>query len=292
MKLLALSTIMSAEHIENGFECPPFRVPLNRYRRPGAVAAFVVLPAMGMQADFYRPFAELSQARGYNVVVPELPGTGASKPRPSRRVDYGYRDLVETYLPRLLELARSEAEGKPLVLLGHSLGAHAGMLGLATGKVSVDALVTIAGGNIHYRNWAGPAALKVLVAALAFPAISAVAGHLPGQHLGFGGPQARTLIREWSQVIRTGRYAHVYPDLSPAAGTPTLCIGIDGDRLAPERSVRGLADMVGGDVLLLAAAPRGHPHSSWARQPGATLAATERWLAERGVIPSPGVPIG
>ena len=256
------------------------------------MAAFVLLPAMGTQADFYRPFAELSQARGFDVMVPELPGTGASKPRPSRRVDYGYRDLVESYLPRLLELARREAEGKPLVLIGHSLGAHAGMLGMVTGNVSVDALVTIAGGNIHYRNWSGSAALKVLLAALVFPAISAVSGHLPGQHLGFGGPQARTLIREWSQVIRTGSYGHVYADMSPRAGTPTLCIGFEGDGLAPERSVRGLAEMVGGDVLVLAAAPRGHPHSSWARQPSATLTATGCWLAERGVVPSPGVPIG
>jgi len=51
-----------------------------------------------------------------------------------------------------------------MVLIGHSLGAHAGTLAVSTGSIEIDALVTIAGGNINYRNWTGAGAAKVMLA--------------------------------------------------------------------------------------------------------------------------------
>jgi predicted alpha/beta hydrolase len=151
---------MGIENIENGMEFPPFNIPVKKFRTGRPRGAAIVLPAMGTRADFYTPLAEELAGRGFAVALPELPGTGASLPRPSRRVDYGYRDLVGNFLPALVELARSDYPSTPIAVIGHSLGAHAGTLAAATGRIEVEALVTVAGGNIHYRNWIGAGALK------------------------------------------------------------------------------------------------------------------------------------
>lgn len=181
-------------------------------------------------------------------MLPELPGTGGSHPRPSWKVDYGYRDLVELYLPRLVNFARKDEKHLPLVLMGHSLGAHAGALAVVTASIGVEALVSIAGGNIHYRNWSAAGALKVLFAASLFSTLARLFGQIPGQYVGFGGPQARTLIWQWSRIIFTGSYSHIYNELEAGDPLPALCIGYQGDELAPEKSVAGLAKLLNGDI--------------------------------------------
>jgi len=275
---------MKAENLDKGIEFPPFDIPVSLYRADKPRAVAIVLPAMGTAASFYQPFAEELLSRTYSVVLPELPGTGASRPRPSWKVDYGYRDLVETYLPALVNAAREVGPGAPVVLMGHSLGAHAGTLAVARQSVEIDALVTLAGGNIHFRNWHGVGALKVLFAATLFSSMSRLLGHMPGQYVGFGGPQARTLIREWSRFIFTGNFTHVYDDMKAGKSVPALCIGFEGDDLAPENSVAGLAKMLNSDIVMMPVTWKGSPHSSWARNPVESVSAIENWLLSSGVI--------
>jgi len=233
---------------------------------------------MGTTASFYQPFAEELTKRGFTVLSPELPGTGASRPRPSRKINYGYRDLVETYLPEIVNSANQTARGAPVILMGHSLGAHVGTLAIASGTVEVDALVTIAGGNIHYRNWEGAGAAKVLFASALFSSLTRVFGYLPGQYVGFGGPQARTLIREWSKIIRTGSFSHIADVSTNSDNTPMLAIGIEDDTFAPEKSVSMLAEILDGDVAIMPKTWKGNPHSSWARNPGETVSRVVEWL--------------
>ena len=239
-----------------------------------------MVPAMGTTASFYQPFAEALVTSGFTVLSPELPGTGASIPRPSRKVDYGYRDLVETYLPEIVKSARQAANGVPVILIGHSLGSQVGTLAVASGTIKIDALVTIAGGSVHYRNWDGAGAAKVLFASILFPALTRVFGYLPGQHVGFGGPQARTLIREWAKIIRTGRFSDIVDVSAFSGGTPMLAMGIEGDTYAPERSVSTLAKILDGDVEIMAKTWQGSPHWSWARNPRGTVSRMVEWLEE------------
>lgn len=237
---------------------------------------------MGTRAGFYAPLAEELARRGVAALVPELPGTGASLPRPSRRVDYGYRDLAGTYLPALVESVRHDYPATPLAVIGHSLGAHAGTLAAATGSIDVEALVTVAGGNIHYRNWSGAGALKVLSVSHLFTAIVGLMGYLPGQYFGFGGPQAKTLIREWARLIATGSFSHISEFSETESNTPMLSIGIAGDTFAPEKSIAGLASVLGGEVEILPGSEEGNPHMSWARQPVVAVDTMMEWFGKTG----------
>ena len=236
---------------------------------------------MGTPASFYQPFAEELARRGFSVLSPELPGTGASRPRPSWKVDYGYKDLIGSYLPGIVNTAKKKGQGDPVVLIGHSLGAHAAALATMSGRIEIDALVTIAGGNTYYRNWEGAGAGKVLFAAVLFSSLTWLFGQLPGQYLGFGGPQARTLIREWSKIIRTGRFSHIADISDPPDVPPTLALGIEGDTYAPEKSVNMLAGLLGGEMEILPKTWKGNPHSSWARNPVVVVNRIAEWLGDQ-----------
>ncbi len=165
---------------------PSCTVPAELYEAETTRAAVLLVPAMGTPASYYRPFAEACADHGYHVLLPELPGTGASLPRPSRRFDYGYRELVDDYLPGLVEEMRSRFGDVPLILIGHSLGAHAGMLATLQNRISVEALVTVAGGHIHYRNWAGKGSGRVRMFAWLVTGLSYPFGRVPGRYLGSG----------------------------------------------------------------------------------------------------------
>ena len=273
---------MNVENIESGVEFPPFHIPLKQYGADQARTVAIVVPAMGTTASFYTPFAKELAARGLRVLLPELPGTGASHPLPSWKVNYGYRELVEIYLPGIVATAKVVGKGAPVILIGHSLGAQAGALAVAAGSIEVDALITIAGGNIHYRNWDGMGAAKVLLAATLFSSMTWVFGYLPGQYVGFGGPQARTLIREWSKIIRTGHFSHIVDESGFTGGVPMLGIGFEGDTFAPEKSVSALAGTLNGKVKILPMSWKGNPHSSWARNPEITVDVIDRWLERIG----------
>jgi predicted alpha/beta hydrolase len=276
-------TGLESEACSNIVDFPPFTVPADWFAAPGSRATIIVLPAMGTPAHRYRVLAEALQSRDFNVLLPELPGTGASEPKPSRTVDYGYGDLVERYLPGLVEAARGRDPGGPLLAVGHSLGGQIAVLGAVHGYPGLDAVVTVAAGHIHYRHWQGAGAAKVRFAAVLVPVLARLFGHLPGRRLGFGGPQARTLIGEWSRTIRSGRF----PELggtSPNPACPALCIGYEGDFLAPMRSVAGLAELLNGATAKLPMNWPGPPHSAWTRYPDSTVSAIEDWLVGQTLV--------
>ena len=53
------------------------------------------LPALGVAARHYLPFAEALAARGVAVYLHEWRGNGSSSLRPSHTQDWGYRELLE-----------------------------------------------------------------------------------------------------------------------------------------------------------------------------------------------------
>lgn len=264
---------------------------MDSYPAADAAGMLLFIPALGTPAGFYGPFAHELAARELSVLVAELPGTGNSRPRPSRSVDYGYRDLVDEWLPQRVAEARRRAGNLPLVIGGHSLGAQLACLAALRPTVTADALLTLAGGHIHYRNWKGSGTAKVLFAAVLVDILSRIFGYVPAQHIGFGGPQARTLMREWSRTIRIGEFPYSADELggdadadSRAAGLPpALSVAYEGDTFAPLRSVAALAAMVDADLRSLPAKSPS-PHASWARQPQSTAELVRDWLRERGIV--------
>lgn len=80
------------------------------------------LPAMGVAAKHYRPFAEALAARGVATFVHEWRGNGSSNLRASRQQDWGYKELLSRDLPASeVAIAERFPDIGPIIG-GHSLG--------------------------------------------------------------------------------------------------------------------------------------------------------------------------
>lgn len=279
--------VLNVRHIPNVAELPPFAIPAEWHAAADPRCAILLVPALGIPARYYLPFAEACVSHGFSVLLPELPGSGTSRPRPSRRADYGYRDLWSRYLPGLVDAASRRSGNTPLVAVGHSVGAHLAMLAVMQETIDIAALVTIAAGNIHYRNWAGSGTWRVLLLAWLVTAMSHSMGSVRAHWFGLGGPHPRQLMGEWARLIRSGSYAHVADALPAQLSIPALSIGYEGDSLAPCKSVAGMAHMLGGEMEWLTVDWPGNPHASWARYPEETLRLVDGWLAARDIVKAP-----
>jgi predicted alpha/beta hydrolase len=245
------------------------RIGLQWYDQPSDPARPIVLcwPAMGVPARFYRPFATALRDAGLAVVVADLRGTGASQPLASRSSTYGYAELADDVGAVLAHLEPDRA-GRPIVLLGHSLGGQACLLHLArSAEPAVAGLALVAVGLPYWRVYRRPFA--VLSFTQGINATSTVLRVWPGWR--FGGRQSRGVISDWAYTARTGRFPRLYgADMEAAVaavGTPVLAVSLERDQYTPAPTVDHL-------VGKLAAAPvqRQHydgaaDHFSWARSP-------------------------
>ncbi|WP_168627212.1 MULTISPECIES: alpha/beta fold hydrolase [unclassified Cryobacterium] len=242
---------------------------------------YVVVPAMGVGARFYRQFADALAENGSGVAVTELRGHEGMQPSiPGRRRDFGYADLADD-LDAAIEEVRERAPGSPVVVLGHSLGAQVACVSVARGGATVDALAFVAAGSVHWRLWP----LRYLVAIQLFAALAAVVGHFPGRLVSFAGREARGVMRDWARLARTGRLTYGRPPVDAGQSLavlelPVLVLSLHGDTLAPQRAVGGLAALlpsarVTRRHLVLDAGKR--PHFGWASRPDAVISELEDW---------------
>lgn len=115
---------------------------------------------------------------------------------------------------------------------------------------------------------------------LAVPLVTRVVGHVPPPF--FGAPGARTLMREWAGFIRTGRPPF---DVDGPVPTPALLVALEGDQLAPRRSIDAYADLFLDPALTTrwtyrrTDAPSGGStdHVAWVRRPEPVVRRVVEW---------------
>ncbi|MFI9644251.1 alpha/beta fold hydrolase [Micromonospora sp. NPDC051925] len=231
-----------AEYAQEFVDVDRARLGIQVYPEPdGAPGGPVVViwPAMGVRARYYRPFATALRDAGLAVVVADLRGTGLSTPPPSRSCRYGYRELAAD-VGAVLEALKPRLDGRPRLLLGHSLGGQAALLHLALhGADPVDGLALLAVGVPYWRSYPGLRGYGVLPYTQGIGAVAGALGVWPGW--GFGGRQARGVIRDWARTARTGRFPTLDGvDSEAAVGrltVPVLAVSVDDDQYTPHPTV-------------------------------------------------------
>lgn len=258
--------------------------------QPASTDAPVVLvsPAMGIGSRYYRPLVEAFEQRGWTARALPRRGFEPGEPAASRRHDWSYRDEIDV-MARAVAAARAEAPGRPVVLLGHSLGAQIAA-GHQVCHEPADGLVTVGGCLPYHRDYPHGGPHLVVMGAIIVPVLTGLFGFLPRP--AFGGPGARTLMRQWARMALTGRTP--FPSGTPIR-TPSLIVALEGDRLAPETAVRRFGTrLIAADHLTTwlyrdAEVPAGasNDHTSWARHPAPVVDHVISWWSTSTGSPRP-----
>ncbi len=266
-------------------------VVIFNHSRPRACAPlFVCLPAMGVSASFYTPFAEaLAQATAGVAVLADLRGQGESVALARRGARFGYREIVAQDIPSLIAAIAAQFPGRPIYLVGHSLGGQLGSLAAVHAARDLAGLILVASGTAHFRAW--PKALRWR-AALTVQAVRAVAALLPwypGRRLGFGGDQPRRFMADWSYNASTGRYRCAgsridYEEALHDLALPVLSVELRGDPVSPTGAAAELLAKLASCAVErrqidgVAADAPWRRHFSWARRPDEVVVEIAAWV--------------
>jgi predicted alpha/beta hydrolase len=246
------------------------------------------LPAMGVPARQYLPFAEALAARGVAVVIHEWRGIGSSNRRAGRRDDWGYRALLRDDVPAGLAAVRLRWPQAVCQLGGHSLGGQLGALYASLHPAEFTGLLLVASGSPYWRRfrhgWLIGAAYALA------PLLANLLGYLPGRRIGFGGNEARGVIVDWARSGRTGCYAAVgmaqdFEQQLAAVSLPLLALRLQDDWLGPQASLDWLLGKMPqtrrtlGVITPADLGSRPADHFGWMKTPAPIAERIVAWLA-------------
>ena len=208
-------------------------------------ASLTWLPALGVAARHYLPFAQALARRGVAVFVHEWRGNGASSLRASRAHDWGYREVLTLDLPASEAAIVEILPDVTRIIGGHSLGGQLAACRLGLAPDAAQALWLVASGSPYWRTYPRPHRYWLLLASRLLPWLARVNGVLPGRLVRFAGNEARRLIGDWAHTARCGSYAaaHLDVDLEARLATievPVRTVLLADDWLTPESSLRFL----------------------------------------------------
>jgi len=171
--------------------------------------------------------------------------------RAGRRVDFGYREIIEVDLPAVLEAVRREFPGRGIVLVGHSLSGQLACLHASRWPESFERLFLVATCSVYYKPWG--LGLWFFLHMARF--LSTVLGHFPGGFVGFAGREARTLVRDWSRQGFHGAYDVSGTDFDYEASlasltTPVHATHFSDDKLAPRKAVEHLLEKMPAEMTV------------------------------------------
>ncbi len=198
-------------------------------------AALVIASALGVPQAFYADCARAFAARGIAVLTFDYRGTGSSAPARDTRFEHWGRLDLQAALTGM----RMRFPGRPLFLLGHSIGAQ--LVGLAPDSMALAGVIFIAVTAPHPSQWRGRArTLMWGMWNLLIPTLAARRTRFPARRLGiFSMDVPAGVMRDWARFARSPRYL-----FNPRHGVdtaryrelrqPAISFEFTDDRYAPE----------------------------------------------------------
>ncbi|GAB3686249.1 alpha/beta hydrolase family protein [Salinisphaera aquimarina] len=272
-------------HTPSGYD-----VPVSCWHADSQAPLLLFMGALGVGCAFYAKLGAALSASGVHVALLEQRGYGDSALRPSRNSDWGFADIVGNDLAAVLTWATAHFDASSQYLMGHSLGGHYAAIGAGLYPNQVDGLIVVATGSPWFEAYEDAVRRKIHWLTWLIPPCNALFGYYPGDRLGFGGREARTVMSDWRALARTNRYraaglSQDLEDLIDRYTGPVLAIRLADDALAPEAAVDALTDKFSSAAIEIDVVDRDTlgdraDHFRWARTPGAVVDRIGRWLPD------------
>ena len=249
----------------------------------------ILMPAMGVRATFYNKFANNLSSLGFNVVTADWRGQGYSSVRASRNTNFGYKEFIQD-LKELIDYTNLWFPDTKKIIIGHSLGGQIGSLLASRYSNLISGLILITSCNVYYKGWNNWAAKNIYIAAKIFYPISKLIGFFPGNIIGFGGKEARSVMKDWSNNGLNGTYNIVnssfdYEIALKKLCLPVLTISIENDFLASKKSVENLYNKFNSesDIKHIHIADNDENvlslnHFSWTKKPDYFSDIIKKWI--------------
>jgi predicted alpha/beta hydrolase len=173
--------------------------------------AVLVAGGLGIPQRFYAPFATWLAARGYRVMTFDLRGMGLSRPpgmRSLRGLDADMLTWARQDFSAAVHALSDRAGGRPIALIGHSLGMHHAAMTEAAAQARLRVAVSVAAGSGYWRDWAAPRRrLAPLMLHLAGPLLTPLLGYFPGRRLRMVSDLPGPAARQWMRWCRHPDFA-------------------------------------------------------------------------------------
>lgn len=265
------------------------------WARPAASAVVIVNPATGVRARYYHRYASFLAEHGFEVITYDYRGIGESRSQDLRRCDFRWSDWGTKDFAAVFEAAERLAEGRPTMVVGHSIGGF--LPGLAPGFDRCSAFLSVGGQFAYYRDYAPDSRFKnILKWHFVMPALTAVCGYFPGRRLGWLEDLPAGVAFEWA--FRGARVEESFPKeqrreiiarLAAFRG-PLLAVSPTDDAYATLPAInRALAYYAGADKRIMLISPSdlgveriGHFDLFHSKHRDGFWRATLEWLASRG----------
>lgn len=221
---------------------------LRTYAPEGVARGNVVIGgAMGVRQDYYGAFAQWLADQGWQVTSFDYRGMGDSLPAGGLK---GFRadlyDWARDY-EAVITHAKASLPGRPLYLLGHSLGAQ--LPGLLRNAGQVDGLLSVAAGSGYWRENAPQ--LKRIVPYFWFilvPLATRLCGYFPGKRLRKVGDLPKGVILQWRKWCLNPRYSvgaegSAVQQSYAKVQFPVLALSVTDDELMTLRGTHSLVNL-------------------------------------------------
>jgi predicted alpha/beta hydrolase len=169
----------------------------------------VVAPALSTPRRFYTPFCEYLNAQGFDALVFDYRGIESGHAREAKASATDMETWLRVDVSAAIDEAVRRADGKPVHLIGHSLGGMA--LGATPSAHKLARAVTVASGSGY--PGLNPTSGKALwfLGRVAMPFYTRLFGYFPGGALRKVGNLPRAVALQWSYWLHFKDYCFADP---------------------------------------------------------------------------------
>jgi predicted alpha/beta hydrolase len=209
-----------------------------------ARGAVLIVPAMGVSQDYYRPFASWLAQQGYTAATFDYRGTGLSRPRALRGFKADIFDWARLDCAAMVDALAAQAPGIPLYWIGHSLGGQ--ILALVPNKERVTKAVTVATGSGYWRETTpGIRSRAWWLFFVVTPPALALWGYFPGKTLRKVGDLPKGVMEQWRRWCLDPQYAvgaegEAVRAAYAAVRSPIVSLSFSDDEMMSARSTESI----------------------------------------------------